>query len=232
MARRFWCVANYFPKTVAICGGAGKNDGLMSLHAMSEPLLESSPEVPKRVVVTEPDYSQPPRPIAEFAGRADFPKCALGEYLDIAGYAGVLVEIVNQSIRVKSPEGILQNFNIQRLRTIHAPVVRPEPLPTPMAVEPPVKKPTKAKPAAAAEEVEEAPPREYIAEPDYAQPIKPIRAFAGQADFPKCAYGAYVDIAGFSGVVVEIVKQSIKVLPQDGTTRSFNTAVLRKLYGQ
>jgi len=38
-------------------------------------------------VAAESPVSGVPRSIAEFAGRVDFPKCAVGEFVDIGGFA-------------------------------------------------------------------------------------------------------------------------------------------------
>jgi hypothetical protein len=67
-----------------------------------------------------------PTPIAEFAGLADFPECALGQLIDIGGFSGVLVNIVNQSIKVRSAEGRTQSFNTYRLRVLYGPGIPPE----------------------------------------------------------------------------------------------------------
>lgn len=177
-------------------------------------------------VTAESPVSGVPRSIAEFAGRADFPKCAVGEFVDIGGFAGILVEIVNQSIKVKSPEGITQSFNFNRLRTLYGPAQRPEPVEI---------SPVKERSKPTEKEVAVAPPapkREFIEEPDFSAPVKPITEFAGRSDFPKCAYGAHIEIAGYPGVVVEIVNQSVKVRSVQGVTRSYNAPGLRKLYGQ
>ena len=58
------------------------------------------------------------------------------------------------------------------------------------------------------------------------------REFAGRADFPKCTFGEHIDVVGYTGVVVEIVKKSLKVLSAEGDMRSYNADVLRKLYGK
>lgn len=181
-------------------------------------------------VQSGPDFSASPRPIAEFASQPDFPRCALGAYVDIGGYAGVVADIVNNSIKVRAPDGISQSFNFHRLRTIYGPPApRPEPLPADPTPEPPrERRPAEGAPPPAARS---APKREIITDPDFCQPVKPIRELAGRPDFPKCAYGLHVEIAGYTGVVVELVNQSLKVLSPDGVTRSFNGPALRKLHG-
>jgi len=187
---------------------------------------DQAPITPQPADVAGQTVSGVPKPIAEFAGRADFPKCAVGEFVDIGGFAGVLVEIVNQSIKVKSSEGITQSFNYNRLRTIYGPKQRPEPLETS-----PMREQSRSgeKEAAPSRPI---PKREFIEEPDFSAPVKPITEFAGRPDFPKCVYGAHIDIAGYPGVVVEIVNQSVKVRSVQGVTRSYNAPGLRKLYGQ
>src|SRR5256885_15578959 len=77
--------------------------------------------------MTEPNFDRPPRAIAEFAGRPDFPQSTVGEFLDIGGYTGVVVEIVRDSIKVRSPEGATQRFNYHTLRRLYGPRIEPEP---------------------------------------------------------------------------------------------------------
>jgi len=180
------------------------------------------------MVITEPDYSGPPQAIGELAVRADFPQCALGAYIDIRGFAGVVVEIVHQSIKVRSPEGITQRFNSYRLKTLCTPPERIEPVPTTLNIDRPRRetapKPALSKPAAR--------PRIHIATPDFAAPVRPINDYASRSDFPRCAYGRHVDVVGYRGVVVEIVKGSLKIQTLTGSTRSYNGEALRKLYGK
>ena len=72
----------------------------------------------------------------------------------------------------------------------------------------------------------------HITNPDFSVPICSIRAYASQPDFPQCAYGKQVDIPGYVGVVVEIVKGSLRVQSPTGTIRSYNGVALKKLYGR
>jgi hypothetical protein len=178
------------------------------------------------MAITEPNFSGTPQPISEFTSRADFPQCVRGVYVDIRGFAGVVVDIVNQSIKVRSSDGITQSFNANRLKTLYAPPDRSEPAPMTMNMErpKPVAEPARPKP--------EAPPRVYIADPDFTTPVRPINDYAAKPDFPKCAYGKHVDILGYTGVVVEIVKDSLKIQSATGTTRSYNSEVLKKLYSK
>jgi hypothetical protein len=74
--------------------------------------------------------------------------------------------------------------------------------------------------------------RVYIADPDFTTPVRPINDYAGKPDFPKCAYGKHVQILDYTGVVVEIVQGSLKIQSATGTTRSYNSEVLKKLYGK
>lgn len=178
--------------------------------------------------ITVPDYSGPPQPIRDLAGRDDFPQCALGVHVDIQGFAGVVVEIVRDSIKVRPPEGVTQRFNANRLRTLYAPPVHVEPVipATEARREEPVADPETARPKT------ETPARVYIENPDFAAPLQPIGDYAGQPDFPRCVYGKHVDILGYTGVVVEIVKGSLKVQSPAGITRSYNVEVVRKLHGK
>lgn len=189
---------------------------------------EATPSAPTRKVITEPDYSGEPQPIGQFTERPDYPQCTLGAYVSIHGFTGVVVEIINQSLKVRSREGASQRFNAYRLKTLFAPPDRTKPVAQPLSMERP--KPV-AEPRAARPEPEPL-PRVYIVNPDFSQPIRPIRTFAGQADFPQCAYGKHVDIPGYAGVVVEIVGGSLKVQSPTGTIRSYNAEALKKLYGK
>lgn len=185
-----------------------------------------------RKVIIELNFTGPAKPIAEFVTRPNFPACALGEFVDTGGYAGVIVAIVNNSIKVRSAEGGTQSFNFHRLRTLHTPAARLETAPTGRAWERPeaatVTTVTTVTTAALAVPAE----RVFIAEPDFTVPVQPIRKFAGRADFPTGAFGAHVDVAGFDGIVVEIVEESLKIRSAEGITRSYTAAALRKLYGR
>lgn len=80
-----------------------------------------------RKAITEPDFSGTPQPIGQWTELADFPQCALGAHVSIHGFTGVLVEIINQSIKVQSPDGKSQRFNAYRLKTLFAPPDRTKP---------------------------------------------------------------------------------------------------------
>ena len=208
---------------------------LQTVRPMQSPTTSDNPnetptDSPKRDVITEPNFNSPVKLISEFAGQPDFPKCALGEHVDIGGFVGVLVAIVNQSIKVKPPEGLIQSFNIYRLKKIYGPVVPP--VESNQGKATPESRPAPAPVIAEAVETPEPPPREIIEEPDFNQEIKALRMFAHRPDFPKCALGEYVDIRGYAGVVVEIVNKSIKVKCPEGLTRSYNVDGLRRLFGE
>ncbi len=202
----------------------------MQMPETASPDSETTPSAPTRKVITEPDFSGTPTPIGQLTERADFPQCAVGVYVSIHGFAGVVVEIVNQSLKVRSPDGISQRFNAYRLKTLFAPPDRTKPDPQVLSMERP-KPVAERKPAT--EEAEYTPPaRVYIANPDFSAPVRAIRTYASQPDFPQCAYGKHVDIPGYAGVVVEIVKGSLKVQSTTGTIRSYNADTLKKLYGR
>ena len=200
----------------------------MQSPTTTEQETDAAPPAPTPKVITEPDFSGTPVPIGQWTERADFPQCALGAYVSIHGFAGVVVEIVNQSLKVRSSDGVSQRFNAYRLKTLFAPPDRTKPVAQPLSMERP--KPV-AEPRAVRVEPEPL-PRVHIVNPDFSQPVRAIRAFAGQADFPQCAYGKHVDIPGYSGVVVEIVGGSLKVQSPTGTIRSYNAEALKKLYGK
>lgn len=180
-----------------------------------------------RKVITTPDFSGTPQPIGPLTERADWPQGALGVFVSIHGFEGVVVEIINQSIKVLSADRITQRFNVHRLKALFAPPDRSRPLSVPERSTPVVSTestPTEPEPAE--------PARIHITTPDFSAPVRAIRTYASQPDFPECAYGKHVEIPGYSGVVVEIVKGSLKVQSAEGPIRSFNVGVLKKLYGR
>lgn len=194
---------------------------------------DSSPEAPRvtpKVIIT-PEFSGEPVPIGQFTERTDFPQCTLGAHVSIHGFAGVVVEIINQSLKVRSADGITQRFNAYRLKTLFAPPDRSKPGPIALSAEPP-KLVAQPPPAPDDEPEPPAPVRRRIISPDFEQPVRAIRTFATQADFPECAFGKHVDIPGYAGVVVEIVKGSLRVQSPTGTLRSYNAEALKKLYGR
>jgi hypothetical protein len=190
-------------------------------------LNEPAPPASRPKIITTPDFSGSPRPISQVVCLADFPQCLLGVYVDIRGFAGVVVEIVNQSIVVRPPAGITQRYNANRLRTLYAPPVHPEPAPSTRRRDRPTPEPADD----SAELAPTGPPRVYIAAPDFEAEVAPITDYANRPDFPGCAYGKHLDIQGYVGVVVEITKGSLKVRSQAGATRSYNAKVLAKLFG-
>jgi hypothetical protein len=135
---------------------------------------------------------------------------------------------VKQSLKVKSPEGLTRSFNSYNLRRIYGPPPEPEAALSGgragPAIQPESAAPESKPPAAA-------PRREVIEEPDFTQPIVPIRELSARPDFPKTAFGKHVDIGGYTGVVVEIVNQSLKVRSRQGTSRSYNALRLQAIYG-
>jgi hypothetical protein len=158
--------------------------------------------------------------IAELVNAEDFPRCALGALVDIGGYTGVVAEIVNQSLKVRSPEGQTKSFNVGGLRRIYGRPVPPPPVPRRETVEAP---PTPSLPARM--------PEEPTIEPDFTKPVRPMSDFVKQADYPRCVLGEHVQIADYSGVVVQIVNRSLKVRSMAGATRSYNADALRRLHG-
>lgn len=194
--------------------------------------IEATAAASTRTVITKPDYSEEAQSISQFTTRADYPGCLHGVHIDIRGFAGVVVEIVNQSIRVLSPEGILQSFNFNRLKTLYAPPSHAEPMPSTRTVVNATSDVTPATDDAVEAPAVAVPERIYVAEPDFSAPVQVINVFAQQEDFPQCAYGKHVDIQEYIGVVVEIVKGSLKIQSPDGIIRSYNVRALKKLYGK
>ena len=211
----------------------------MSSPTQSEPINEATPSSSKPAAITTPDFSGIPQPIGEFAGRADFPQCAHGAHVDIQGFSGVVVEIIGSSIKVRPVEGITQRFNVHRLKALYGPtIIRPEPevaeepVTPKVTVTPRAERPRTVPTPEPIEEESEKPARVYIDSPDFTVPVLLINEYARQPDSPKCAYGKHVDIEGYTGVVVELVKGSLKIHSPAGITRSYNAEVLRKNYGK
>jgi hypothetical protein len=167
--------------------------------------------------------------ISEFVARDDFPQGAIGALVDIGGYVGTVVEVVHNSIRVRSPEGVTRGFNFYTLRKLYGP--RPELEPAPVWREATIPaRPAKAAeaPIMAAEPVE--PPE--LENPNFDREPKPISALISQPNFPATTLGEMVDINGYIGVVVQILNQSLKVRSREGTSRRYNAETLRKLYAK
>src|SRR5262245_56636721 len=175
----------------------------------------------------EPNYNAPVQPIAELVIHPDFPKSAIGAHVDIGGYTGVVVDVVNVSLKVRSPEGVTKGFNANNLKKIYGPVEKPV-IPEVSYPPPPPPRSVSREPAPRPAP----PPRRVITEPNFDAEIKDISTLVHSIDFPRCAFGQHVQIADYIGVVVEIVGESLKVRSREDVTRSYNAPILRKLYGQ
>jgi hypothetical protein len=193
----------------------------MANPVTSETDLEASPPL-RDGIIANPDFSGPAAPISEWVARPDFPRCALGAFVSIHGFTGVVVEIMGASFRVVSEEGVKQRFNGDRLRSLFAPRDRTKPKAA-------ARRAPSVKPPPAAEEV---PVRNHITDPDFTAPVRPIVDYANQPDFPACAFGKHIELPDYTGVVVEIVNDSLRVQAAGGGIRRFNGAVLKKLFGK
>jgi hypothetical protein len=76
---------------------------------------------PKRNVILEPNFNSPVLPIESLVHRPEFPGCALGVFVDLHGFAGVVVELVGRSLKVRSREGATHSYNADGLRKIYGP---------------------------------------------------------------------------------------------------------------
>ena len=204
--------ANFFGKIFATPGEQRQGSNVMepfaTTHKSEKSEQENSPE--------SSNSSQTPTPVSEFARREDFPGCMRGQIVDIGGYVGTVSDIVQNSVKVRSPEGRTKSFNFHTLKNLYGP--REEIAPMPTFAETEKKK------------EEEAPQRNIITEPDFSAPIHPITEFTGRSDFPQCVFGKHVDVGGYAGVVVEIVNRSLKVRSVEERTRSYNADILKKLH--
>jgi hypothetical protein len=164
--------------------------------------------------MTDPKLELPVRPISDLVGHPEFPNSAVGMLVDIKGFIGVLVGVVNNSIKVRSEEGHTVSYNFHTLRRLYGPPIADDTAPA----DPPAPE-TQEKGSASLE-------------PDFNAPLVPIESLAAKTSFPDCALGIFVDLHGFTGVVVALVGGSLKVRSQEGATRSYNAESLRKLYTQ
>jgi hypothetical protein len=169
-------------------------------------------------MMTEAKPDLPTKLISELVTDPDFPHSAVGEKVDIKGYTGVILEVVRNSIKVRSAEGKTVSYNFHTLRKLYGPRIAPEEAP--------------AEPAPASSPVSQPQPkRNVILEPNFRSPVVPIESLAHRPDFPGCTLGVFVDLHGYAGVVVELVGRSLKIRSPEGSTRSYNGDGLRKIYG-
>jgi hypothetical protein len=174
---------------------------------------------PPRVIITEPNFDAPIKPISDLVTHPDFPKSALGENVDIGGSTGVIVEIVRNSIKVRSSDGGMMSYNVRALHKLYGPYTPPEAV----SVEPSATADAPVAPEPAVK-------RDIITDPNFDLPLKSIEEFLDRSDFPKCAFGEFIDLRGYTGIVVEIVNRSLKVRSREGSTRSYNADGLRKAF--
>src|SRR5262249_46982347 len=164
--------------------------------------------------MTDPKPELPARPISELVADPEFPTSAVGARVDIKGFIGVVAGVVKNSIKVRSADGNTVSYNFHALRRLYGSPIPAEPAP------------------ASPPEPESQPGEPVILEPDFNAPLVPIEALVPKAGFPACALGIFVDLHGFTGVVVELVGRSLKVRSREGATRSYNADGLRTIYAK
>jgi hypothetical protein len=179
-------------------------------------VLESADTVQNNM--TDPGPGLPGKPISELVSDPNFPNSAVGQKVDIKGNIGVVVEVVKNSIKVRSAEGKTMSYNFHALRKLYGPRIAPaettvEPAPASAPASPPPAK------------------RDVILEPNFNSPLVPIESLVRRPDFPRCALGLFIDLHGFAGVMIELVGRSLKVRSREGSTHSYNAEGLRKVYG-
>jgi len=168
--------------------------------------------------MTDPKPDLPIKLISELVTEPDFPKSAVGKKVDIKGHTGVIVGVVKDSIKVRSAEGHTVSYNFHALRRLYGP--RKAPVESPAEQAPP----SSLVPQPQAK-------REVLLKPNFRSPLVPIESLVHRPDYPGCALGVFIDLHGFTGVVVELVGRSLKVRSREGSTRSYNGDGLRKIYG-
>jgi hypothetical protein len=167
--------------------------------------------------MTNPQPELRAKLISELVADLDFPNSAVGQRVDIKGYTGVILEVVKNSIKVRSDEGNTVSYNFHALRRLYGPRIAPDETP----VEQTPARPPSPRPQ---------PERHLILEPNFHSPLVPIESLVHRHDFPSCAFGLFIDLHGATGVVVELVGKSLKVRSREGSTRSYNAEGLRKIY--
>jgi len=73
----------------------------------------------EREVILEPNFQLPLLPIESLVQRPDFPRCALGVFIDLHGFAGVVVELAGRSLKVRSRDGSMCSYSADGLRKIY-----------------------------------------------------------------------------------------------------------------
>src|ERR1041385_1496245 len=169
------------------------------MHIDSEP---GQPANLSDATTSETDSS--PTPIAELLEAPDFPRNALGKLVDIGGYVGVVSDVINQSLKVRSPEGVTKSFNANGLRRIYIRMIPPEPPPT-LFEAPPTERRMSAPGTSAL------PQPLPVIEPDFSKPPKEIADLVRVPDYPQGLLGEHVRIGDFSGVVVQIRSEERRV---------------------
>jgi hypothetical protein len=167
--------------------------------------------------MTDPKPELPVRPISDLVADPEFPSSAVGARVDIKGFIGVVDRVVNNSIKVRSAEGNTVSYNFHALRRLYGRPNPPQPAPPVPELE--AKGPVILEP-------------EFHGPLDFNASLVPIEALASKSDFPACALGIFVDLHGFTGIVVALVGRSLKVRSREGSTRSYNADGLRKIYAQ
>ncbi len=175
-------------------------------------------------IMTDPEVESSAKPICELVANPDFPNSAIGQKVDINGFTGVIAEVVRNSIKVRSAEGHTLSYNCHALRKLYGP--------RPAAPEPPSEPPARERVSLGAPPARPEPKREIITAPSFQSPPVSIEALVQRPDFPRCAFGTFIDLHGFTGVVVELVGGSLRVQSPDGIIRRYNAEGLRKIYGR
>ena len=70
--------------------------------------------------IENPDFSQDLKPISELIAQENFPAGALGRFVEVNGYSGVVVQILNHSLKIRSREGTSRRYNADTLRRLHS----------------------------------------------------------------------------------------------------------------
>src|SRR4029079_13926337 len=83
-----------------------------------EARTEAEP-VPVESEIENPDFNREPKPISDLLADPAFPGSALSEMVDVGGYSGVIVQVLNQSLKVRSREGTSRRYNADALRKLH-----------------------------------------------------------------------------------------------------------------
>jgi hypothetical protein len=96
---------------------------LAPVESPAEPAAPSPPASqpqPRPEAIVEPNFHGPLVPIESLVQRPQYPDCACGVFVDLHGFAGVVIGLVGGSLKIRSREGATRSYNADGLRKIYS----------------------------------------------------------------------------------------------------------------